>query len=60
VKLHKEALVSLSKFETDALDRMRRINIVAAELEVRGARKGQNALPELNENWYESSTPVAE
>lgn len=60
VKLHKEALEALSKFETDALDRMRRINLVAAELEVRGTRKGQNALPELGENWFDSATPVAE
>ena len=60
MKLHKEALESLSKFETDAIDRIRRINIVAAELEVRGARKGQNALPDLGENWFESATPVAE
>ncbi|KAL1898801.1 hypothetical protein Sste5346_003208 [Sporothrix stenoceras] len=60
VKLHKEALEALSKFETDALDRMRRINIVAAELEVRGTRKGQGNLPELNDNWFDSATPVAE
>ncbi|KIH93091.1 COP9 signalosome complex subunit 1 [Sporothrix brasiliensis 5110] len=60
VTLHKDALESLSRFETDAIDRLRRINIVAAELEVRGQRKGQNALPELGENWFDSATPVVE
>ena len=59
VKLHKEALEAVSRFEKSTLDRLRRINIAEAELEVRNSRKGHNA-PDSGDTWFEMSTPVAE
>ncbi|CAK7206416.1 hypothetical protein SEUCBS139899_009208 [Sporothrix eucalyptigena] len=63
VKLHKDALEVVSKFEKDTLERLRRVNIAEAELEVKASRKGHNMpdhMPNPNETWYETSTPVAE
>lgn len=61
MKLHKDTLESISKFETDTLDRIRRVNIAEAELEVRGPRnKGHSVAPELSDPWFQTATPVAE
>ncbi len=60
VKMYRDALDALGNFEKDALDRVRRINIVASELDVRGPRKGLNSLPDLSDPWYESPIPMAE
>ncbi|OAA68131.1 cop9 signalosome subunit 1 [Niveomyces insectorum RCEF 264] len=58
VKMHKQALESIAGMEKEAIDRLRRINIVAAELEVRGARKGHNPIGDLGESWLEASPLV--
>lgn len=56
VKLHADALEAVSDFEKNTLDRLRRVNIAEAELEVRNSRKGHNA-PDSGELWFEMSTP---
>ncbi|CAK7272561.1 hypothetical protein SEPCBS119000_005192 [Sporothrix epigloea] len=57
VRLHMDALKAVSSFEKTTLDRLRRVNIAAAELEVKSARKGLNA-PDSGEVWFDRSTPV--
>ncbi|CAK7208597.1 hypothetical protein SBRCBS47491_000145 [Sporothrix bragantina] len=59
VRLHKDALEAVSRFEKSTLDRLRRVNIAEAELDVKNPRKGHNA-PDSGDNWFEISTPVAE
>ena len=51
-------LEAAKKYEKDAADRIRRMNIAAAELEVKGPRKGSHAFDKfsgLSENWYEQA-----
>ncbi|CAK7236716.1 hypothetical protein SCUCBS95973_009702 [Sporothrix curviconia] len=59
VKLHKEALEVVSRFEKSTLDRLRRVNIAEAELEVKNSRKALNAA-DMSDPFFEMATPVAE
>lgn len=54
VEMQRNALATATNYERDALERVRRMSIYAAELEVKGARKvGGGSLSGANETWFE-------
>lgn len=57
------ALQTAQKYEKEALERIRRMGIAAAELEVRGTRKGHGAgagLQGMDEAWFDDSRRSAQ
>ena len=51
-------LESAKKYDKDAAERIRRMNIAAAELEVKGPRKGSHAFDKfsgMTDSWYEQA-----
>lgn len=55
VAMQKQALEAFATFDKDAVERIRRMNILAAELEVKGNRRAHGAVPESSDNWFASS-----
>ncbi|KAL7789797.1 PCI domain-containing protein [Trichoderma ceciliae] len=57
------ALAVARKYEQEAKERLRRMNIIAAGLEVSGGVKKQSTggvgAPELDEAWYDENSPMA-
>lgn len=55
--MQKKGLETAKVYETEALERIRRMNIVAADLEVKGNRKSQgSALPGIaGETWFDDT-----
>ena len=62
LKMQISALETAKNYEKDAADRIRRMNIAAAELEVKGPRKGSHGFDKfagLTNNWYEEGQAAA-
>ncbi|KAK8111525.1 COP9 signalosome complex subunit 1 [Apiospora kogelbergensis] len=57
IEMQKKGLETAKVYETEALERIRRMNIVAADLEVKGNRKSQgSALPGIaGETWFDDT-----
>lgn len=54
VKMQRNALATATNYEREALERVRRMSIYAAELEVKGPRKvGGGGLSGANDTWFE-------
>jgi COP9 signalosome complex subunit 1 len=50
-------LETVRNYEREALGRVRRMSIAAADLEVRGNKRGAHGagIPHMNEMWYDSA-----
>ena len=56
VEMQRNALATATNYEREALGRVRRMSIYAAELEVKGSRKvGGGSLSGANETWFDDA-----
>ncbi|KAI1212206.1 26S proteasome subunit RPN7-domain-containing protein [Annulohypoxylon truncatum] len=59
IAMQKKALDAANNYEKEAIERIRRMNIVAADLEVKGSRKGGDGWPEDSRRLEFNSAEVA-
>lgn len=54
-KMQKQGLDCFAAFDKEATERIRRMNLLAADLEVKGTRRGHGTIGEASESWFDSN-----
>lgn len=55
VKMQQTTLETAKSYEKEALERIRRMNIIAADLEVKGTKRNQGGIAGISESWADDT-----